>query len=405
LFGSFVNISNTIAVVLSCKVYTQFAMTFDVSRTETFVPFLWILLKSITVLSLFSLISAGALCWDVVEVIRETPNATVDATISTLPPTRVWDRLIAVVLILLVLCERGMDMYVASRSEVSQKVTKKTLTGLNTHIVNDIFVFFCLVHTIKTRRLAISPCMAGSYGYQLASGLWFIAGLALFLCETKLKRRVLHHEQERARRGSGNGSMSDIIQTASPVLCYVGVVFLMAISITSPCLYVVYTDMAYTEYCLRLMLYASYVCGRCYTQGTPGESYVDEMPNLVLFGWLVLLPIALVYTSLVVSLAAYIRFVMTPHTFRKNTSMILPSMVMTDTKTIPPATMPNMTSYVSSSSAHLEEARSNVTENSADFLAKLQNIEESMLHNMTPPSNSSVPKTSFAAKRRTAPLF
>jgi len=146
LFASFVNISNTIAVVLSCKVYTQFAMTFDVSRTKTFVPFLWILLKSITVLSLFSRISAGALCWDVVEVIRETPDATVDATISTLPPTRVWDRLIAVVLLLLVLCERGMEM----RSEVSQKVTKKTLTGLNTHIVNDIFVFFCLVHTIKT---------------------------------------------------------------------------------------------------------------------------------------------------------------------------------------------------------------------------------------------------------------
>jgi hypothetical protein len=404
LFASLVDISSII--VLSCKVYAQFPMTFDVSRTETFVPFLWILLKSITVLSLFSLISTAALCWDVVDVVRETPHATVGATVSTLPATRVWDRLIAVVLLLLVLCERGMDMYVASRSEVSQKVTKKTLTGLNTHIVNDMFVFFCLTYTVKTQRLPVSPCMAGSYGYHLTSGLWCIAGLALFLGETKLKRKMLYHEQERARRASGNGSTLDAIQTASPVLCYVVIVLLMAISLTSPCLHVVYTDMLYAEYCLRLMLYASYVCGRCYTQGTPGDSYVDEIPNLVLFGWLVLLPMAVVYSSLMISLLAYIRLVTTPGSSRKNTNMILPSTVISDTKTIhPTSTMPNMTSYISSSSAHLEETRSNVAENSADFLAKLQNIEESMLQHQTPSLNSSVPKASFASKRRTAPLF
>jgi len=382
-------------------------MTFDVSRTETFVPFLWILLKSITVLSLFSLISASTLCWDIVDVVRETPNATVGATISTLPAARVWDRLIAVVLLLLVLCERGMDIYVASRSEVSQKVTKKTLTGLNTHIVNDMFVFFCLTYTIKTQRLSVSPCMTGSYGYHLTSGLWFLAGLALFLCETKLKRKVLYHEQDRARRASGNGSTWDAILIASPVLCYMVVVLLMAISLTSPCLHVVYTDMPYAEYCLRLMLYASYVCGRCYAQGTPGDSYVDEIPNLVLFGWLVLLPIAVVYSSLMFSLLAYIRLVAIPSGSRKNTTMLLPSTVMSDTKTIHPTstTMPNMTSYISSSSTHLEETRSNVAENSADFLAKLQNIEESMQQHLTPSLNSSVPKASFASKRRTAPLF
>jgi hypothetical protein len=149
------------------------------------------------------------------------------------------------------------------------------------------------------------------------------------------------------------------------------------------------------------------VCGRCYAQGTPGDSYVDEIPNLVLFGWLVLLPIAVVYSSLMFSLLAYIRLVAIPSGSRKNTTMLLPSTVMSDTKTIHPTstTMPNMTSYISSSSTHLEETRSNVAENSADFLAKLQNIEESMQQHLTPSLNSSVPKASFASKRRTAPLF
>jgi hypothetical protein len=115
---------------------------------------------------------------------------------------------------------------------------------------------------------------------------------------------------------------------------------------------------------------------------------------------------AVVYSSLMISLLAYIRLVTTPGSSRKNTNMILPSTVISDTKTIhPTSTMPNMTSYISSSSAHLEETRSNVAENSADFLAKLQNIEESMLQHQTPSLNSSVPKASFASKRRTAPLF
>lgn len=380
-------------------------MTFDISRTETFVPFLWILLKSLTVLSLLSLLSAGALSWDVVGILRETPNAAADAAVPVSTLVDVWDRLIAVALLLLVLCERGMDIYVASRSEVTQKVTKKTLTGLNTHIVNDIFVFFCLMHTVKKQHLPAPACVAGSYGYLLASGLWFVTGFSLFLFENRLKRKVLYHEQEKTRRCSGSGGTWDLIQTASPVLCYVGVVFLMAISITSPCLHAVYVEMAYAEYCLRLMLYASYVCSRCYTQGIPDESYVDEMPNLVLFGWLVVLPIAFVYTSVAVSLIAYVCLVTTSDNSRRNTGMLLPSLTMPNPTTILANVLPNTTSYISASPTHPQETRATVAENTADFLAQLQNIEDSMLQNPALSSNSSVPKASFASKRRTAALF
>jgi len=373
-------------------------MTFDISRTETFVPFLWIILKTITVITLFSLFSADVLRWKV--AIPESHELGA-AGIHISPLSDAWNRLIAVLLLLLVLCEHGMDMHIVSRSDVTQKVTKKTLTGLNTHIMNDVFGCFGLVYAVGTQQVA---CTQGHNGLLLASGLWFVSGGCLFVMETQIKRKHMHHEQERARRPVWQGAdLPEVIQVASPVLCYIGVVFLMAVSVTSPCLHHVYAEMAYSEFCLRLLLYAFYVCGRCYTQGIPGESYIDEMPNLVLFGWLMLLPVALVYTSIAVSVAAYVRLMTSPSTTRKGaSSSLLPSNV---TDIIMPTPALPLAPYTAAIQSHPDSERPKLGENNADLMTQLQNIEKSMQMQQQPTSNFSTTKTSHASKRRTAMLF
>jgi len=373
-------------------------MTFDISKTETFVPFLWILAKTATVITLFSLLSADVLHWKIDNAALSTPDATPMQRISTSAFTDVWDRFIAVLLLLLVLCERGMDMHIANRSEVAQNVTKKTLTGLNTHVLNDIFVFFCIVHSVQTQNIGNSACAVGRYGHLLASGLWFICGFSFFLMETKLKRALLHYDQDKGRRYG-----SHTWQAASPILCYIGVVLLMALSLTSPCLHQVYFEMTYTEYCLRLILYSLNVCGRCYTQGVPGDSFVHEIPNVVLFGWLVLLPTACVYLSMAVCTAAYLRFVTSLTNSRKNTSMILPIHV-TDAPDmiVPIQPLPYAASFTA---PYTDDSRPNNAESTAEFLAKLQNMEESMMHTRLPAPSPSISKSSLASKRKTATLF
>jgi len=391
-------------------------MPFDISKTETFVPFLWILSKAITVVSLFGLLSVDWLHWNITDAATPPPATTAGLVSATIPTTvwfGAWDRLLAVLVMVLVLCERGLDMLIISRSDVTQKVTKKTLTGLNTHIVNDVCVWFGLVYAVRKQQ---NVCVQGRHGpgLMLASLLWFACGLLLFILEIQLKRKQLHHELDRNRHPFGKGVLANFMLAASPVLYYVGIVVLMAISITSPCLHHVFLEMAYTEFRLRLLLYALYVCGRCYTQGIPGDSYVDEMPNLVLFGWLVLLPIVLVYISMAVSAAAYVRLIAAPSVWRKGgaSSMLLPTAV-TDATTVVMKAAPvapyAITSSSSSSSllSNVDSERVPPNSNTSEFMAQLQKMENNMLLHpqFSHSSSSTTAKSTHASKRRNAPLF
>ena len=294
------------------------AMALDITKTETFVPFLWIVSKTMLVVSLFSMFSKHALSWDRHSTTATAHNGTDSSTgiaddcrhVGALGPPQlldVLDRMLAVVILLLVLCERSMDMYVVSRSDVTQKMARKTLTGLNTHIVSDIFVGFCLLHVVKSQS-QVFVC-AQAYGLTLSSCLWFGVGIAFFVYETRLNKKISLHDHDRANRYSPqqacSSSRADALRVVAPFLCYAAGVFLMSISITSPCLHAVYAGMAYSEYCLRLVLYAFYVCARCYTQGVPGDSCIDEIPNLVLFGWIVLIPRPLLYTSVFITVVVY----------------------------------------------------------------------------------------------------
>jgi len=107
-------------------------MSFDITKTETFVPFLGIILKTVVVAALFGFFSIDVRNWQTGQPEGGDGKA-METSVSL--HTDFSDRVLAVVILLLVLYKLGMDLYVVSRSDVTQKVTRKTLTGLNTHII------------------------------------------------------------------------------------------------------------------------------------------------------------------------------------------------------------------------------------------------------------------------------
>ena len=136
---------------------------FDITKMETFVPFLWILFKTSVAIAIFNLFSEDAQRWSM--------HGKIDATahnVFVLVPLDLLDWCLTVLLVLLVLCERAVDLCVVNRSDLTQKLTRKTLTGLNTHIIN-------------------SKCHQSSW-LLLSTCLWFTTGLLVFVYETHLKR-------------------------------------------------------------------------------------------------------------------------------------------------------------------------------------------------------------------------
>jgi len=358
-------------------------MSFDIAKTETFVPFLWILLKTAVVLTIFSLFSENA---------HRTGMVGNDEA-HAVGPMLFLDRLLTMVLVSLVLCERGVDLYIVSRSDITRKVTRETLTGLDTHIINDFFGGFCLQHYVRANG---AECTQSTW-LICTGGVWCFMGLTMFFLETHLKRKTLHHEQAKSEQESKtHGGIGSAVHSASPFVMYTSMVLLLAISLTSSCLLQVFNDMPSAHLCVRLLLYACYVCCRCYTQGIPGESIIEEMPNIVLLGWIVLLPVLALYAAIVITVAVYARLLSTPS--KKNTALL--PIAYSVASVLTPA---HPVAHVQLPPAHVHEnhQRSAADDPNADFLAKLQNIEQSMQVLDAGP----VSKSSSVSKRRQVPLF
>ena len=359
------------------------SMSFDLTKTETFVPFLWIFFKTSTAIAIFNLFSEDAQRWS---IHGKTDGAAADGSVEV--QVDVLDRFLSVLLVSLVLCERAVDLCVATRSDVTQKLTRRTLTGLNTHIISDIFAGFCLVHYVETQD---SKCHQSSW-LLLSTCLWFATGLSVFVYETHLKRRILHHEQPKySSETTGLSNVGTMLQLVRPFLLYTGMVLLLAISATSSCLRQIFDDMPTVQFCFRLLLYSCYVCCRCYTQGMPGESIIDEMPNIVLLGWIIVLPVMLLYTSILVTIAAYVRLFSSPG--KKDTALLPVTAVAGNTSVLV------NTHDHAGPVRHHDDHHKNTQETQAELLAKLQNIEQTMQ------LSGSSAKPTHTAKRRQAPLF
>jgi len=88
----------------------------------------------------------------------------------------------------------------------------------------------------------------------------------------------------------------------------------MTATISSPSLCNTYTHMSNLEYYVRLFLYAFCICCRCYTQGVVGAvGFTHDMPNMVIFGWTILVPFWLLYVYIVVIVVTYVRLFSSMH--------------------------------------------------------------------------------------------
>ena len=285
-------------------------MLFDISKTETFVPFLWIVVKTLSIVLLLGGFSSTFFPWeesskmDTIGFERIGRNATIDTKAG--PHLLAMDRTIAVTILVLVLCERGIDVYVVSRSDVAQKIARTTMTGLNTHVCTDIFMSFCLVQGSRNNFFMCEQKMI----FWCLCNSWFGIGQCIFLVETRMKIHAVrmmqqlkqHDDDGKEDKYDKNCDISlsqNCLQSPrgslSRAVLYILCLIFMSLSILSPCLRQLYSEMPYVEYYMRLFLYSFYVCVRCYTEGMPGESFIQGIPNVVLFGWTIMIPRSCLY--------------------------------------------------------------------------------------------------------------
>jgi len=152
-------------------------MSFDVSKTETFIPFLWILAKTILVVFMFNTIAVHPIA---TPSVREAVPSTV---------VSVFDRVVFMVILQLVVMERKFDMCIIKTSDVGLKIAHKTLVGLNIHVITDISVAFALRFFVREHATDAESIII----FPLFYVLWFVFGSAYFCLE------ILRHSPRSAQ--------------------------------------------------------------------------------------------------------------------------------------------------------------------------------------------------------------
>jgi len=294
-------------IVFVCSVALCRSMSFDISKTETFIPLLWIFSKTVIIVVMFDVVSVHAH-----RVHPELSTITAADTVRDSTGIPVFDRVVFMLILQLVVMEQKMDMCVIKSSDVGQKIAHKTLVGLNIHVITDIFFAFCIRLFVRQRTALHDE---NDYVFVLFYVLWFLFGSAFFCHEinTNTPGPPLGPSHDGALIGGSWGSAKKQQLLQQNILYIVGI-FLMTATISSPSLCNTYTHMSNLEYYVRLFLYAFCICCRCYTQGVVGAvGFTHDMPNMVIFGWIILVPIWLLYVYIVVIVMTYMRLFSSMH--------------------------------------------------------------------------------------------
>ena len=138
-------------------------MSFDISRTETFIPFLWIFGKYLCFTILISLLSNPISNW--------SPHKEIILNDSR-PMTDSYDRLIFIVVLQFVLFENKIDLYITKRNDTLFKNLNTVALNANINIFTDFFFAFVILSYNKKIRLDASTVldysMYGFYASQVA---------------------------------------------------------------------------------------------------------------------------------------------------------------------------------------------------------------------------------------------
>jgi len=363
-------------------------MSFDISKTETFIPLLWIFAKTVVIVLMFNTISAH----------YTLPIA--DTALKSIP---VFDRIVFMLILQMVVMEQKLDMCIIKSSDVGQKIAHKTLVGLNIHVITDVFFAFCLRLFVREHRTVGDS----DYVFVLFYLMWFLFG-CVFFC---------HEILQQAGVGGKDNSVRLLPKKCRLVqqnVLYILGIFLMTASVSAPSLAETFAHMPNTEYYLRLFLYAFCVCCRCYTQGIAGAvMFSHDMPNMIIFGWTILVPTWLLYVYIMVSLASYMRLfsaLHSTHAYTDDYSSFIPltqDLLQGDgTDALPVQTAAGHPFKGSFRTPHSLQGSFGADNErlgavNSDFMLKLRDMEQTI----STPHTSDIPLVKNAKRRTQASLF
>tara|TARA_B100000405_G_scaffold23016_3_gene17082 strand:- start:1089 stop:2045 length:957 start_codon:yes stop_codon:yes gene_type:complete len=225
----------------------------DLSRTVTFVPFAYLLLK---------------LSWTLVLIRLSFETSTGNEFKLTL---RSDSRIAECLLILTALHEAGLDKWVFSKTEIpASSVTKSSSPGI---VTSDLFVVFYILYFY---RETARQCKTQSTYDFIAMVLWVLFSLLLFVQE------MLHASNpDRIHRtvDSAVGFISVII-----VSCCISILF------SDACLLVNLSQVSFQDLCLRALSYVILVSSRCYLSTNATKPiWLKSMCNLMFFSHIFIL--------------------------------------------------------------------------------------------------------------------
>jgi len=260
-------------------------MSFDFSKTETFIPFLWIFGKFVFFIILVSLFSSIVLDWSV-------------GADRGLHHMNIYDRLILISILQFVLFERQIDTLVTGKNETFFRNGVGVHSTANMNLFRDVFIGFGVLFYSKNKPVHVyDNGLVDEYIFYSAQTLWVLASYVIFIYEI----------MQAVRSDISSSSLiSQKIKINENIIQLV-VVTMLTLSLTNPLLSGVCNTMSFSDFCVRVFLYTCYVCARFYLYGISSHNmFMSPLLNISLFGWMILVPAIVVYIGFVVPLVTYI---------------------------------------------------------------------------------------------------
>jgi hypothetical protein len=260
-------------------------MSFDLSKTETFIPFLWIFGKFVFFMILVSLFSGAIFDWSLVG----------SGDVTTM---NIYDRLILVSILQFALFERKIDILVTRKNDMIFRNNTTQCVSSNINLFNDLFIGFVVL--FYSRNKTWNPDkhdIVDEYVFYTTQWLWIVMSYVIFSYE------ILQVVRNDTSAGSLVGQKLKINENIIQVV----VITMLTLSLTSPFLINICSTMSFPDFSMRVLLYTCYVCTRFYLYGISNHNlFISPLQNSSLFGWLIFVPSTMVYVGFVLPFAVYV---------------------------------------------------------------------------------------------------
>ena len=286
-------------------------MSFDFSKTATFVPFVCVAAKCFYVLLVFGLFSADVVDWST----DHTPSSD-----KLQLATNAFDRVLMVLMIHFVLLECQLDRLILHSKPTTHPACHEINIGI------DIFSAICLVAFAKKNSLDPPITAFEQYSFNVLEIVWVATAFVLLACDVShLYRPDSFGEHGFVHRIKTSQNYANLF-----------VVTVLASTWTSPCVHAVLHTMDFYSFVVRVLVYVCFVGFRFYVAGVLSQTLlVSPMPTRLILSWIMLVPSAVVYISLLFPVGFHLIFVAS---YAKK-KPILPLHVQTNpTHTDPPPT-------------------------------------------------------------------